>query len=154
LGKVKSKKSRNVPLSPRVVDVLKKWQGRRHHEGGQDYVFHRGNSAALSLTWLDQQHKAVRETLNAREAFQPKFPAEFVLHSLRHTFGTRLGELGRDVFTIMRMMGHSSIAVSKRYVHLSPKSVERAFERLNTLNRQRATTVSTTVEQAGEGAVQ
>ena len=61
-------------------------------------------------------------------------PPDFVLHSLRHTFGTRLGESGADAFTIMRLMGHSSVTVSQRYVHPSPESVERAFGRLEAPN--------------------
>jgi hypothetical protein len=43
---------------------------------------------------------------------------------------TRLGEAGVDAFTIMRVAGHSSVTVSQRYVHPSPDSLERAFERL------------------------
>jgi integrase/recombinase XerD len=61
-------------------------------------------------------------------------PSEFVLHSLRHTFGTRLGESGADAFTIMKLMGHSSVTVSQRYVHPSSEAVERAFSRLAALN--------------------
>ncbi len=40
------------------------------------------------------------------------------------------GESGVDVFTIMRLAGHSSIVVSQRYVHPTPEAAERAFERL------------------------
>ena len=58
------------------------------------------------------------------------FPADFVLHSLRHTMLTSLGESGVDAFTIMRIAGHSSIVVSQRYIHPTPEAVERAFERL------------------------
>lgn len=58
------------------------------------------------------------------------FPADFVLHSLRHTMLTRLGGSGVDAFTIMRIAGHSSIVVSQRYIHPTPEAVERAFERL------------------------
>ena len=53
-----------------------------------------------------------------------------MIHSLRHTMLSRLGESGVDAFTIMRIAGHSSITVSQRYVHPSPEAVERAFERL------------------------
>ncbi|MGO9275341.1 MAG: tyrosine-type recombinase/integrase [Terriglobia bacterium] len=60
---------------------------------------------------------------------------EFVLYSLRHTYGTRLGEAGADAFTIMRLMGHSSVTVSQRYVHPTPEALEPAVERLETLNR-------------------
>lgn len=62
-----------------------------------------------------------------------ELPKDFVMHSLRHTFGTRLGESGADVFTIMKLMGHSSVTVSQRYVHPSPEAVETAMERLERL---------------------
>jgi hypothetical protein len=66
-------------------------------------------------------------------------PTAFVLHSLRHTYGTRLGEAGADVFTIMRLMGHSSVTVSQRYVHPTPEALERAVERLEGLNQSAMT---------------
>ena len=89
---------------------------------------------------LGQQQSRVRAAL--------KFPADFVLHSLRHTFGTRLGEAGADAFTIMRLMGHSTVTVSQRYVHPSPEAVELAFGRLMALNLQKVGTNMGTVEQA------
>jgi integrase len=61
-------------------------------------------------------------------------PEDFVMHSLRHTMLTRLGESGVDAFTIMRIAGHSSITISQRYVHPTPEAVERAFERLQCAN--------------------
>jgi integrase len=65
---------------------------------------------------------------------QAIFPREFVIHGLRHTFLTRLGEAGADAFTIMKLAGHSSVTVSQRYVHPTPESCETAFERLEALN--------------------
>jgi integrase len=44
-------------------------------------------------------------------------PADFVLHSLRHTYGTRLGETGAGAFTIMKLMGRSTVTVSQRYLY-------------------------------------
>jgi hypothetical protein len=43
---------------------------------------------------LDHLHTKIRETL--------KLDPEFVIHCLRHTFLTRLGEAGADAFTIMK----------------------------------------------------
>jgi integrase len=60
----------------------------------------------------------------------PIFGVGFVMHSLRHTMLTRLGESGTDAFTIMRIAAHSSVVVSQRNVHPTPETVERAFERL------------------------
>ena len=80
-------------------------------------------------TSLDHQHIDVRTVL--------KLPEDFVIHSLRHTMLTRLGEAGADAFTIMRIAGHSSVTISQRYVHPTPESLERAFERLENLNAQK-----------------
>ena len=46
---------------------------------------------------------------------QYNFPEDFVLHSLRHTCLTRLGDAGADAFTIMKLAGDSSVTVSQRY---------------------------------------
>jgi hypothetical protein len=43
--------------------------------------------------------------------------------TLRHTLLTRLGELGCDVWTLARIAGHSSIAMSSRCVHPSQDRV-------------------------------
>jgi len=77
-----------------------------------------------------------------------------VLHSLRHTFGTRLGEAGADAFTIMRLMGHSTVTVSQRHVHPSPEAVELAFGRLMALNLQKVGTNLGTLEQTGTLEIQ
>jgi integrase len=140
-GKAKSRKSRNVPLSERAVAILKKWGTK---DGG--FVFHRHDNSPLPDSQLDQQHARVRKLL--------KLPIDFVLHSLRHTFGTRLGEAGADAFTVMKLMGHSTVTVSQRYVHPSPEAVELAFERLTALNLRQVPTNLPTVEQGSEGMVQ
>lgn len=42
---------------------------------------------------------------------------KITVHTLRHTFGTRLAEAGIDLKTIMKLMGHRSIAMTLRYQH-------------------------------------
>jgi integrase len=54
----------------------------------------------------------------------------FVLYALRHTFLTRVGEAGCDTWTLARIAGHSSIAMSARYVHPSQDAVLNIFSRL------------------------
>lgn len=49
---------------------------------------------------------------------------------------TCLGESGVEAFTIMRIAGHSSVAVPQKYVHPSPESIERAFEKLEAMNAE------------------
>ena len=87
-----------------------------------EYVFRRAAGRPLSQTRLDQQHSDLKALL--------KLSQEFVLHSLRYSFGTRLGESGADACTIMRLMGHSGVTASQRYMHPSPELIER-LEALN-----------------------
>jgi integrase len=89
--------------------------------------------APILVTSFDHLHRKVCEpTIDGKKTV--RLPREFVLHGLRHTFLTRLGEAGADAFTIMRLAGHSSVTVSQRYVHPTPESCELAFERLEALN--------------------
>jgi len=60
-------------------------------------------------------------------------PKDFVLHSLRHTFLTRLGEGGVDAFTRMRIAGRTTITFLRSIVHTSTEAMERAFDQLETL---------------------
>ena len=136
---------RNTPLTVRLRTVLES----RRSRGGTGWVFAERAVRPMLSSSFDHLHGKLRQML--------KLPGEFVLHSLRHTYGTRLGEAGADAFTIMRLMGHSSVTVSQRYVHPTPEAMERAVERLETLNERAArglpevgeqpllTTISTTV---------
>lgn len=123
-----------MPLSERAVETLKNCNPRE-----KGHVFLREDGNPFPDSHLDQQQARVRALL--------QLPQDAVVHSLRHTFGTRLGESGADAFTIMKLMGHSSVLVSQRYVHPSPESVELAFEGLTKLNKKKVTTVFTTARE-------
>jgi len=118
-GKSKNAR-RNIPLTDRAAGVL----GNRLADSQSPWVFPNRDGQPYLVTSLNHLHQKVRKSLNA--------PKDFVIHSLRHTMLTRLGESGVDAFTIMRIAGHSSITVSQRYIHPSPEAVERAFQRLQT----------------------
>jgi len=66
-----------------------------------------------------------------RKALRLSKVRAFVLYSLRHTFLTRLGESGCETWTLARITGHSSIAISARYVHPSEDAVLDAVDRLS-----------------------
>jgi hypothetical protein len=69
-----------------------------------------------------------------------------VIHSLRHTMLTRLGEAGADAFTIMKIAGHSSVTVSQRYVHPTPEGLERRSSGLRALMRRSSNRPSLTLK--------
>lgn len=48
-------------------------------------------------------------------------------HSLRHHFGTELARKGANARTIQRLLGHSDLAVTQRYIHVVGKDLRDAI---------------------------
>jgi integrase len=119
---------RHVPFHTRTKEMLK----ARRIQVKSPFLFP-GNNPAYPLlgTSLDHLHAQARKDL--------KLDREFVLHSLRHTYGTRLAESGADAFTIQRLMGHSSVVVSQRYVHPSQKNLDSTVQRMEAMGEKART---------------
>jgi site-specific recombinase XerD len=81
-------------------------------------------SGHIEPSSLKKQHARAFKTIAEEAKKNNQKPVRpFVLYSLRHTFLTRLGESGCNVWTLARIAGHSSIAASGRYVHPSEDTV-------------------------------
>jgi integrase len=124
---------RVLPMTPRVRAILEnQWE----HTGKplDGWVWAASTSSGhVEPSTLRKQHARIFRTL-AEEAKQNnrKPVRPFVLYSLRHTFLTRLGESGCNVWTLARIAGHSSITMSARYVHPSEDAVLSALSQLHT----------------------
>ena len=55
------------------------------------------------------------------------------LHSLRHTFATRLIELGVDILTIARLLGHADIKTTMIYAKAELGALRSAVKKLDML---------------------
>jgi integrase len=120
-GKTKAAR-RVLPFTPRVKAILEtKWINAGRPEEGWVWPS-AAKSGHVEPFSLKRQHRRALKLSGVRP---------FVLYSLRHTFLTRLGESGCDAWTLARIAGHSSIAISARYVHPSEDAVLNAVERLS-----------------------
>ena len=122
---------RVLPMTPRVRTILEdRWLNAGKPEEG--WVWPAPTSSGhLESSSLKKQHSRTFTTLASEAKKNNARPVRpFVLYSLRHTFLTRLGESGCDAWTLARIAGHSSIAMSIRYVHPSEDAVFTAMERL------------------------
>jgi integrase len=112
---------RVLPFTARVRAVLQaRWENAGRPEEGWVWPAS-AKSGHVEPCSLKRQHRKALKLSNVRP---------FVLYSLRHTFLTRLGESGCDAWTLARIAGHSSIAISARYVHPSEDAVLTAVDRL------------------------
>jgi len=112
---------RVLPMTPRVRAVLEnRWNAAGKPEAGWVWTA-RTRSGHVEPNSIYGQHLKALEESKVRP---------FVLYSLRHTFLTRLGESNCDAWTLARIAGHSSIAISNRYVHPSEDTVLEAISRL------------------------
>jgi integrase len=112
-GKTKAAR-RLLPMTPRVRHILEtRWNAIGKPSEG--YVWPAPTKTGhIEPSSLKKQHCKALKLSKVRP---------FVLYSLCHTFLTRLGESGCDVWTLARIAGHNSIAISARYVHPSEDAV-------------------------------
>ncbi len=56
-------------------------------------------------------------------------------HLLRHTFATRYLENGGNIYSLQMLLGHTSLEMVKRYLHLAQRKVLREFVNYSPLDR-------------------
>ncbi|MDP6213177.1 MAG: tyrosine-type recombinase/integrase, partial [Candidatus Thalassarchaeaceae archaeon] len=56
---------------------------------------------------------------------------EAVPHALRHTFCSKLVQLGVQIKVVQELAGHESIETTLRYAHLAPRNLRSAIDLLN-----------------------
>ncbi len=61
-----------------------------------------------------------------------------VFHTCRHTFASWLAIQGTPLYTIAKLMGHKSLAISERYSHLSPDHKKHAVNSLNAFFKKKS----------------
>lgn len=119
---------RMLPMTPRVRVILEnRWKAAGNPEDGWVWAAPTA-SGHVEPSTFKKQHAQTFKTLAEQAATNNEKPVRpFVLYTLRHTFLTRLGESGCNVWTLARIAGHSSIAMSARYVHPSEDAVLNAM---------------------------
>ena len=122
---------RVIPMTPRVRGILHlRWNTSGNSQEGWVWPAPT-RSGHMEPSTIRKQHAAVFRALSKEAMEKNKKPMRpFVLYSLRHTFLTRLGQSGCDVWTLARIAGHASISISSRYVHPSEDAVLDAISRL------------------------
>jgi len=116
LKRTKNNEVRVIPISNDLLPVLLELKDKRPHAR---YVFSKPDGTAYG-DWKRSFDTACKQA----------GIKDFRFHDLRHTFGSYLGMKGCNAYTIMRLMGHKTIAMSARYTHISEKQLRAAVDQI------------------------
>jgi len=103
--KTKNNKQLTMGLTTRLFTRL---QARYAQRKSELYVFPDRNGSPRNHIDRTIQHLAERAGVN--------LDGKAVLHSLRKTWATNLSRNGTDITTIQKMLGHSSLETTQRYL--------------------------------------
>jgi integrase/recombinase XerC len=120
----KGRKERTVPFGHPAAAALQRWLQlgrpalRRDGVGAAVFVGARGGR-------IDQ--RVVRDVVHRRIADVPGAP-DLAPHGLRHSAATHLLEGGADLRTVQEMLGHSSMATTQIYTHVTNERLRKAYQ--------------------------
>lgn len=118
----KRMKQRLIPIDRRLGEVIMDYMQARdvsEKRSDEGYLFP-GRKGSLSERTVE---KIVRQAL-APTTGQKKSP-----HALRHSFATTLLNHGAEINSVKELLGHSSIATTQIYTHVSFAEIKRNYRR-------------------------
>jgi integrase len=121
-GLTKSSKHRSVPIAPPLVAIL---QGHRDANPWRTELLFPDDSGVM----FSPESKVLQDVLEA--ALVRIGLPRIRVHDLRHVFASHFVMSGGDIFTLQRILGHSTpVITSETYAHLSPDHMASAADRV------------------------
>ena len=113
----KGGKERRVPMSLAAIETVNDWLKSRSEVVGE------ASGVALFLNAHGRRlgTRDVRRVLDERSV-NPTHP-----HALRHTYATHLLDGGADLRSVQELLGHSDVATTQRYTHVSKERLRSVY---------------------------
>lgn len=118
----KGGKDRVVPIGEPALDALKAWRSAMPIAWTPD------SPVITNLRGRRLTTRAVQQMV-ARRAITADITTPLSPHGLRHCFATHMLNHGADLRSIQEMLGHSSLATTQRYTHVSVNHLKEVYRR-------------------------
>ena len=119
----KGAKERKVPVGDFAMEYVVKYLNEvrgKFHGANSKYLFLNRSGEPLSRFYFIRQVKKYAHEVGIEKEISP--------HTLRHCFATHLLEGGAQLRTVQEMLGHSNIATTQIYTHISTKRILSAYD--------------------------
>lgn len=118
----KGRKERLVPVGSYSVRAIREYLKTLKPQAREDHQPMFQNRLGSTLT-----DRSVRRILNGylqKVSIQQKISP----HALRHSFATHLLDRGADLRSVQELLGHSSLATTQIYTHVTTERLKRVYE--------------------------
>ena len=116
----KGQKERRLFMSPNVFKAMHKYWLKERQPVEGEYFFTHKNGRPLDRWYVNHQfHKYSKQAGLRDRSVSP--------HKLRHTYATEFLRDGGDVFTLQKVLGHSTLDMSRHYAQIANDDVERSM---------------------------
>ncbi len=118
----KGKKQRQAPITQTAADWLTRYLNHiERMELDPQAIFLNKHGKRLSCRSIDRNFSAYLKKSGLSERITP--------HTIRHTIATHWLENGMDLKTIQMLLGHTSLATTTIYTHVSPKLKREVYDK-------------------------
>ncbi|MGE8036909.1 tyrosine-type recombinase/integrase [Lysinibacillus sp. NPDC093692] len=125
----KNRKQETVPLTDKVLNELEelKLYCNRYFNKLPEYIFANRNGTQMSYEATKSVFTRLQEVMNFKDV-------RLSAHTFRHTFAHRCIMNGMDVFTLQKILRHSSLSMTQKYLALWGNALHEQNNKYNPLN--------------------
>lgn len=121
----KGAKERKVPIADYAIDFIKKYinevRNKSEHKGSE-FLFLNRSGEPLSRIYFFKQVRKYAELAGIDMVISP--------HTLRHSFATHLLNHGAQLRMVQGMLGHTNIATTQIYTHVSSEKLKSDYDKI------------------------
>jgi site-specific recombinase XerD len=127
----KGQKDRPIFISPEAGDWIEKYLFKRHDNSKPLFIRYSGSKKVDNTGNFSRLTARSIQRMVARYALLAGITKHVSPHTLRHSFATDLLMNGADLRSVQAMLGHSNIATTQIYTHVTDPHLKAVHERFH-----------------------